>query len=328
MTPPLLPEDDLEPAALDLAFREWGGVLVQLSSGTEFLDRMLSASRSFFSLLYEEKAALAIEGLPYFCGWSEMRNDRDWREQLHLGCERFAGGDRPAFRRLEGPNLWPDDVTWQGMVWRYVEATAGLGETILRRIARALHVGDTCFDHVAREGYLVAKLIAYHPQPSVGRVRSGVAAHVDFSWVTLTLQDSAGLEIRRPDGTWTSVAVKPGAVWVHPGELLEHATRGRYAATLHRVVNRSAVRTRVSVPVFVNPPLDAVVPVLTDLPAPVERPAREPCLESASEHVHRVLAPHGDREAFHFGAAEWHRKGRGGWCFACHPGTPADAEAA
>jgi hypothetical protein len=39
----------------------------------------------------------------------------------------------------------------------------------------------------------------------------------------------------------------------------------------------------------------------------------------ASDHVHCVLDPAVAPRPFHFGEAEWRRKGRGGWCFACCP---------
>jgi isopenicillin N synthase-like dioxygenase len=319
VTPPLFEEDRLEPAALDIALRGWGGLFVRLSNA-ELLDRMLTVGRSFFSLPHDEKAALAIERSVHFRGWSEMRNERDWREQLHLGRERPAAGARPTFQRLEGPNLWPDDRAWRAVVSSYMEVAARLGELILERLARVLGVDDDCFERIGCDGYLVTKLIGYHPQTPVDRVRLGVAAHVDFSWLTIDLHDGAGLEVRGPDGTWTPVDVRPGAVWVHIGELLEHASGGRYLATPHRVVNRSETRTRVSVPVFINPPLDAVVPVFTDLPQSAARPTRDLRAQDSGEHIHRVLDPRSAREAFHFGTTEWQRKGQGGWCYACHPG--------
>jgi isopenicillin N synthase-like dioxygenase len=196
-----------------------------------------------------------------------------------------------------------------------MELAADLGGRILDAIARHAGVDATCFGQAARDGYLVAKLIGYHPQPSATAVRSGVAPHVDFSWLTINLQDSDGLEVRRPDGGWTKIDLRHGAVWIHAGELLEHATAGRYQATPHRVINHSPTRTRVSVPVFVNPPLDALVPVFPALP---QTPRRDP---DPAEHVHRVLPPRRDRRAFHFGEAEWHRKGLGGWCFSCRPSS-------
>ena len=238
MALPAFRDDALAPDALDRALRAHGGFFVQLSGAAADLPAgMLAASHAFFSLPDGDKRALAIERSAHFRGWSQMHNERDWREQLHLGRERAAADGRPAFQRLEGPNLWPDDAAWRDVVAGYIDAAARVGGVILDGLARGLGVDAGCFARVGGEGYLVAKLIGYHPQPAARAVRSGVAAHVDFSWLTINLQDSAGLEVRRPDGAWTPVDVRPGAVWVHAGELLEHATRGRYAATPHRVVN-------------------------------------------------------------------------------------------
>jgi isopenicillin N synthase-like dioxygenase len=322
VTLPLLQDDGLEPEALDVALRESGGLLFRLPTAAELLAQTLSVSRTFFLLPHEEKTALAIERSAHFRGWSEMRNERDWREQLHLGRERPAAGDSPTFLRLEGPNLWPNDRCFRDVLSSYMEHTALLGQVILSKLARALRWdGRACFDRVGHAGYLVTKLIGYHAQTSARRVRLGVAPHVDFSWLTINLQDSPGLEIRRPDGTWTPVDVIPGTVWVHIGELLEHATEGRYQATPHRVVNRSNERSRVSVPVFVNPPLDSTVPVLAAPATRVAASVLDPRPQYYDEHVHRVLQPGRGRQPFHFGTAEWQRKGRGGWCHACRPST-------
>jgi isopenicillin N synthase-like dioxygenase len=317
-------QDALDAGTVDQALRHGGGFLVRLAPASELPGQMMAAARSFFALPREKKAALAIEHSAHFRGWSEMQSDRDWREQLHLGLERppatVAG---PAFGRLDGPNLWPADASWRQVVSRYMDAAASLGAQILGRIACALDVAPSRFANVATDGYLVTKLISYHPQPSRQGARPGVAAHVDFSWLTINLQDSPGLEVKRPDGTWAAVAVRPGAVWVHPGELLEHATRGRYQATPHRVLNRSRERARVSIPVFVNPPLDSMVPVLAAESPPAATLAGAgadagPAGGAAgNEHVHRVLRTPSQGPAFHFGRAEWRRKGQNGWCFAC-----------
>ena len=321
MTQSVFSEGDLDPASLDSALRESGGFFVDLQHARNLPECMLDASRAFFALSREEKLAMAIERSAHFRGWSEMRNERDWREQLHLGREQSPVGDGPSFRRLQGPNLWPRDAAWREIASSYIDAAMNLGERILRTIARALDIDPACFERVASHGYLVAKLIGYHPQTSSGELRSGVAAHVDFSWLTINLQDGEGLEVRRPDGMWVPVEPRTGAVWVHAGELLQHATRDRYLATPHRVINRSATRTRVSIPIFINPPLDAYVPVFANMPASDDRPQQDPS-EADDGHVHRVLPPGFRGQEFHFGASEWHRKGVGGWCFSCARQAP------
>jgi isopenicillin N synthase-like dioxygenase len=109
----------------------------------------------------------------------------------------------------------------------------------------------------------------------------------------------------------------PGSLWVHPGELLQVASGGAYSATPHRVVNPSFDHTRVSLPLFLNPPLSSWVKALAHV---TEAP---PTVESGeTSHVHRVLPLGVSIEPFHFGEAEWRRKGLNGWCHACAPPRP------
>jgi isopenicillin N synthase-like dioxygenase len=306
---PVLRADRLAPGDLERALREHGGALLSPSVDPDLCEGALQAARAFFALPTTEKASAAIERSRHFRGWSEMHNERDWREQIHLGQERPAAGEEPPYLRLEGPNLWPPGAPGREAITAYLEAAADLGETLLAHLARELGVPGAPFDGTARDGYILMKLIGYHPQVRGHGHRPGVAAHVDFSWLTLTLQDAPGLEVRGPDGAWVQVEPLPGGLWVHPGELLQFATGGLYQATPHRVINPSLARTRVSIPLFVNPPLGARVEVL--------RPGV--AAAAPEEHVHRVLPPGAATDSFLFGPAEWQRKGLNGWCHACAP---------
>jgi isopenicillin N synthase-like dioxygenase len=311
---PVLSADSLAPGDVGRALRESGGFLLHPSVDGELCARAVKAAHDFFALPAAVKASTAIERSPHFRGWSELHNERDWREQIHLGRERPAAGGHPSFRRLDGPNLWPPDESWRVAITAYMDAVAELGERLLGCAAADLGLPPGSFAGVGREGYLVLKLIAYHPQLAAQPQRPGVAAHLDFSWITLTLQDSPGLEIMRPDGTWVQVEPRAGGLWVHAGELLQVASGGACLATPHRVINRSLDRTRVSLPLFLNPPLHGHVGPLV----PVAR-AVAPERSSAASHVHRVLPPGAPIERFHFGEAEWRRKGLNGWCHACAP---------
>ena len=131
---------------------------------------------------------------------------------------------------------------------------------------------------------------------------------MDFSWITLLLQDdTGGLEVRTGGGEWLDVPPKPGRLVVNVGEILEFASRGRYRATPHRVVNRSITRARVSLPFFLDPGLARTV-----VRAAADRV--EDC-----DHVHRVF-PGTRQEGFVFGEQEWKRKGLGVWCGMCVSG--------
>jgi isopenicillin N synthase-like dioxygenase len=310
----VLSSDGLTAKDVGRAFREGGGFLLQPSIDRTLYAQAVDAAHAFFALPAAVKETVAIERSQHFRGWSEMHNERDWREQLHLGRERSAAGDNPPFKRLEGPNLWPPDARWRATITAYLDAVAELGERVLACAAADLGLLASPFAGTSREGYVLLKLIGYHPQPSAQTTRPGVAAHVDFSWITLTLQDSSGLQILPPGGEWEQVGAVPGSLWVHPGELLQLASGGAYPATPHRVINPSLDRTRVSLPLFLNPPLTGQVGPL--VPATGRSAGAQ---TGESSHVHRVFPPVASVDPFLFGEGEWRRKGLNGWCHACSP---------
>jgi isopenicillin N synthase-like dioxygenase len=271
-------------------------------------DRALHAAREFFALPPPEKDAVHIRHSRHFRGYSEIRTPRDSREQVHLAHERPAAHDGPDYLRLQGPNLWPEQLgdAWRATMLDFLECAGELGCSMLAAVARGLGLPESCFLAPCEEpAYLLMKLINYHPQPGGGAARVGVASHCDWSWVTLLLQcEVGGLEVRTPAGDWLDVPPVPDTLVVNPGELTEVVTNGGLRATPHRVVNHSAARPRISIPVFINPPLRFVVsPAGESLP-----PVRE------TEHIHRVLDPAAVRVPFVFGESEWQRKGLGGWC--------------
>ena len=305
----------LRPEEVRRALLEGGGFLLRGALDEALRRSVLAAARGFFALPAPVKAALGIERSPHFRGYSEMHNERDFREQIHFGRELPAAGEEPVYRRLEGPNLWPPDPGFRSVMLEYMSAAARAGEGVLGCIAEGLGFAREMFAGIAEDGYLLMKLIGYHPQRGGHEARPGVAAHVDFSWVTLTLEDGEGLSICRPDGVWVDVALVPGALWVHPGEILSFATSGLYEATPHRVVNRSSDRMRISIPLFINPALSSTVRVMTPFLASTGRRA-----EGSREHVHRVLRPSEAPLSLPFGEAEWSRKGLDGWCAECSSG--------
>jgi isopenicillin N synthase-like dioxygenase len=89
----------------------------------------------------------------------------------------------------------------------------------------------------------------------------GVGSHADYGFVTLLLQDGVGgLEVLPPDADeWAAVDPIPGALVVNLGEMLEVATEGYLAATIHRVQAPPPGVDRYSVPFFWSPRLDAVI---------------------------------------------------------------------
>jgi isopenicillin N synthase-like dioxygenase len=246
----------------------------------------IEAARVFFAMRAEAKRALGIEGSPHFRGYSEMKNERDWREQIHFGREEEAVVGGAVYDALRGPNLWPADLFWKEMVMELMADLERVGRDVLR------HFGELMGEE--ERAYLLLKMIQYHAAPE-GVARPGVAAHVDFSWVTLLLQDTTGgLEVCTPGGEWMAAEPRAGTLLVNLGEILQFASCGYFQATPHRVT--TGARERISLPFFLNPSLDTVVPA-----------------GLGGGHVHRVLRP----APLHFGEEEWKRKGLGVWCAEC-----------
>lgn len=78
--------------------------------------------------------------------------------------------------------------------------------------------------------------------------------------------DSTGLQVELAPGEWIDVPPVEGAFIVNIGELLEVATQGYLRATRHRVLAPTPGSDRVSIPFFLSPALDAVIPIVA-LPA-------------------------------------------------------------
>lgn len=317
MTLPVLDVTQTTPAELLAAFREHGAVLASDPVvPASRCDTMLADVAALFAQPAAAKAALAIERSPHFRGHSRMHNERDHREQFHFGRERaaVAAPEAAPHWRLQGPNPWPVDAARAARVRNYSAMVEQVGVRLLAKLAHALELDSAVW--LGDDPYLLAKAIAYHPQPHAHAERRGVAAHLDFSLLTLTLQDDVGgLATRRPDGTWAPVPTPRGAWLVNVGELLQYVTGNRLVATPHRVVNPSTRRTRCSVPVFVNPSLTTVLH---------RHAAPWPAAAEADEHVHAVLAVDAPPATLAFGPAEWRRKGENVWCAAC-VGTSATA---
>lgn len=314
---PVVDVATIAPPALLAAFVEHGAVLAtEASVPRPVCDSMLADLRSLFARSDADKATFAIARSPHFRGHSRMHNERDHREQIHVGRERAPAtaaqlAAAPHWR-LQGPNLWPDDAGFRQRTLAYVDAVEGVGVRLLQKLAVALGLDASAW--LGDDPYVLGKGIGYHAQPHAGAALRGVAAHLDFSLVTLTLQDDVGgLEVRHPSGPWLPVPGRPATWLVNLGELLQYASGNRLQATPHRVVNPSLARTRCSFPVFVNPSLATVLHC--SLPVLAPRLVNHP--PGAADHVHAVLDPAAPEASLAFGPAEWRRKGENVWCRAC-----------
>ena len=310
MSLPRLDMGRLDGACLLAALQEHGAVHLDLPQlNASQAASLLDAAQRFFALPQAQKQAIAERGAPPFRGYSRQHGERDHREQLHFGPERAVRHGAAAFWALQGPNPWPADEGFAASLRAYHQTLGDVGQRLLAALAEPL--GADARRWLGDDPYHLLKVIAY--PPSDGAPRPGVAAHLDWSLLTLTLQDEVGgLAAKRPDGRWMAIDPVPGTWVLHVGELLAYVSGGRLRATPHRVVNRTQARTRLSLPLFINPSLDVVLPAgCAELPSPV-----------SSDHVHAVLAPGPLPPQMAFGASEWERKAGRRWCHACCAAAP------
>ena len=299
--------------------------LKQHSVSTALCNQVIAKAREFFLLPAEDKSKIHIRHSSHFRGYSEMKNERDWREQGHFGLEKLAAyqplNDRE-YHRLQGPNLWLTQLgqDWQCTMLSFLESVDSLSQNILSVLAKMLGLSEDYFTALADEPpYLLMKLIYYHPQVTNQLKHIGVAPHCDWSWITFLLQDEiGGLQVKLPNNNWVDVTPIPNTFVVNIGELLEILTGGYLKATPHRVINQSSTHSRISVPIFINPALTARI---TSIPLSQKYyNAPQNTFSFDDEHVHRVSDPCNLIQSFVFGDSEWKRKGQNCWCYkkACH----------
>ncbi|MFE0019670.1 isopenicillin N synthase family dioxygenase [Amycolatopsis sp. NPDC059021] len=257
--------DELRRAAREVGFFYVVGHGVPETLTTGIFD----VAKRFFALPVESRLEIENVHSPQFRGYTRTGHEYtggspDWREQLDIGPERAAaepGPGEPAWRRLIGPNQWPEAVpelrettlAWQAEALR-------VSREVLRALAAALGQDENYFDAwFDEEAATHLKIIRYPGRPAAD-ADQGVGAHKDYGYLALLQQDKiGGLQVQAADGSWIDATPVPGSFVVNIGEMLEIATQGYLTATRHRVVSPPAGVERFSVPFFLGPRLDAVV---------------------------------------------------------------------
>ncbi|ORV45306.1 oxidoreductase [Mycolicibacter engbaekii] len=238
----------------------------------------LALARTFFALPVPEKNRISQLQSPQFRGYSRLGGELtnglvDWREQIDIGPERPVVPEAQGYWRLQGTNLWPDQPAgFREAFEQWDRQLSAVGLRLLRQWAVSLGATEDLFDAAFVLPATLIKVVRY---PGRADGEQGVGAHKDSGVLTLLLvePESDGLQVELTTGEWVDVPPLPGAFIVNIGELLEVATGGYLRATQHRVLSPKPGTDRVSIPYFLNPALDATIPVIT-LPPELARLAR------------------------------------------------------
>lgn len=244
---------------------------------------VISTAKRFFALPLDEKLKIEMVKSPHFRGYNRAgqertRGEQDWREQLDINTEGEPvdiGPDTPAWKRLLGPNQWPEALPeLKPLLLAYQAEVTRIGIDVLKAIATALGQPENVFAGIYEpQPSQLLKIIRY-PGRDVAETDQGVGAHKDGGFVTVLLQDTTpGLRVRTEEGVWIEAPPVPGTFIVNTGELLELATNGFVRADVHDVVAPPAGIERFSVAFFLGSRYDATIPVI-ELPDELKRSER------------------------------------------------------
>lgn len=224
-------------------------------------------SKYFFALPVEQKKKIdmtlggkAWRG--FFAVGDEVTSGiPDQKEGIYFGTE-LASNDADN-RPLHGINQWPEGELGARMkytVLTYMHEMKTLGQLLMRTISCSLNVTDQSFTAQFDNPTELFRIFNYPPHDEKFGERSvGVGEHTDYGYLTLLKQDSnGGLQVKDTrTNTWMEAVPIPGTIVVNLGDALEHATRGLFKATPHRVQQRrDTVAHRLSMPYFFDPCFD------------------------------------------------------------------------
>lgn len=221
----------------------------------------------------------------------------DLRESLFLGPvddHNAYYAAMPQAHTSYAPNILPNQPsgieTTLVSVYRAFEK---LAEQMMRLFGAALELPQGAFDGVLKRHFSIMSCHHYpvlDTAPMPGQLRTG--AHTDYGAMTILAATKApgGLEVCMPDGSWAAVQPRPGEFVVNLGDMMAHWTNGRWASTLHRVVNPPvgvAQSRRMSIGMFVHPNYDQSIACLPNC-VPAGEAAKFPPI-TAGEHIRRKI---------------------------------------
>ncbi|GKV49718.1 hypothetical protein SLEP1_g56452 [Rubroshorea leprosula] len=246
------------------ASQEWG-IFQVVNHGIpeDIIRKLKAAGKEFFELPQEEKLVYA-------------RPD---------GAQSIEGYGTKLQRDLEGKKSWVDHlfhVIWPPsrinyQFWpktppsyrevneEYAKYMRGVGN----KLFECLSLGLGLEGHVLKEaaggeniGYMLK--INYYPPCPRPDLTLGVVAHTDLSTMTILIPNEVpGLQVFKDDH-WFDAKYIPGALIIHIGDQIEILSNGKYKSVLHRTTVAKD-RTRMSWPVFLEPPGDLVLGPLPQL---------------------------------------------------------------
>ncbi|KIK66128.1 hypothetical protein GYMLUDRAFT_959752 [Collybiopsis luxurians FD-317 M1] len=219
---------------------------------TEVIAQVKKMAPKFFDLPQNTKDELDMKNSMHFHGYLKVNaetlsNDASVREQFNFGGARVCAWKEgePEYLKLHGEALWPPEEAlpeFRDTMLTYYNHVEDLSYKFTRLVSEALGLGpdalDVFFDKDHGNLQPRCKILRYPGTPD-GKPGSGIAAHVDGSFLTYLLQvtDHRTLEVKNLSGEWIPVPPKENTFVINLGKTLEKATRRVLPATPHRVLS-------------------------------------------------------------------------------------------
>ncbi|XP_027930679.1 feruloyl CoA ortho-hydroxylase 2-like [Vigna unguiculata] len=287
-------DPDVQNSIFDAA-TDWGFFQI-VNHGIPFkvIDDLKATVHRFFELPAEEKKSLKENSPPEvvrlgtsFSPHAEMV--LEWKDYLQLV---YASEEKI---HAHWPVICKDEAV------EYMKHCEVLIRKLLKVLLKKLNVEEL---DEAREDTLMGSMILgfnYYPACPEPEIVSGVSPHSDISSITVLLQDDiGGLYVRDSDDgeSWIYVPPVEGALVINIGDVLQIMSNDRYKSIEHRVIANKR-KTRISIPIFVNPKPDAVIGPLSEVLEIGDKPKYKQLLFS-DYFKHFFSKPHDGKKTIEF----------------------------
>ncbi|KAI0405423.1 citrinin biosynthesis oxygenase CtnA [Xylaria palmicola] len=220
------------------------------------LRQIFESSKLFFALPENKRREVHVgQALGRsFRGWEppliQQHQDGvlpDTKETFIVGRE-VPADDPKAGTFLTGPNLWPSlpKEDFQDIILAYQARMLELAQVIIRILVQGLPKEWCCtpdaLDGLTVDPAIPMRMLHYGPVKEKDPRQFGVAAHTDFSAITILLQQpgTEGLQVwYPPTDTWIPVPVCEDGFVINIGDLMQQYTAGYYRSARHRVITFS-----------------------------------------------------------------------------------------
>lgn len=252
------PDEEKVVRAIVDASSNWGMFqVVNHGIPRETVGKLKEVGKAFFELPPHEKEAYAKSpGFQSIEGYGtklqrEVEGKKAWVDHL--------------FHKIWPPSeinyqFWPKNPpSYRKNNEEYAKHMHGVVNKLFRCLSLGLGLeGNEMKEAMGGDSMVYLLKINYYPQCPRPDLALGVPAHTDMSAITILVpNDVQGLQACKDDH-WYDVEYIPNALIVHIGDQVEIVSNGKYKSVLHRAkVNKE--KTRISWPVFVEPPSDLEV---------------------------------------------------------------------